>query len=423
MIEIKEDFKKLIPALTTEEFRQLENNCLAEGIREEIITWNGFIIDGHNRYEIATRWGLDYETESKRFNSESDVREWMINNQFGRRNLSNYQRSVLALELESVFKEKAKERQGTRTDIKQTSAESIIPPIETRKELAKVASVSHDTIAKVKVIQSVATPEIKEKLNTGEISINQAYQEIKKEELQQKAANLKAEQIELSKNTPIVDNIILGNSIEETLNAPNNIKCVLTDPPYGMQFISNRRTATAKDSGIKNDDTIENAVDITKQVYINLYSKMADDSVLFSFIGWKQERFFMSMIEEVGFTIKNSIIWVKNNHGSGDLTGSFSPKHERIIFAVKGSPKLNFRPEDVLNGSEIVTEHPTSKPIDLLEILIKATTNEGDIIADPFAGHGSTGIAASRLKRNYWLCELDEYNHSQINKNILEHGN
>ena len=99
MLEIKEEFKKLIPPLTVEEFKQLEQNCLDEGIREKIITWNGFIIDGHNRYEIATRWNLDYKTESKYFKNENDVKEWMINNQFGRRNLSNYQRSFLALQL------------------------------------------------------------------------------------------------------------------------------------------------------------------------------------------------------------------------------------------------------------------------------------------------------------------------------------
>jgi hypothetical protein len=50
MLEIKEEFKKLIPPLTTEEFKQLEQNCLDEGIREKIITWDGFIIDGHNRF-------------------------------------------------------------------------------------------------------------------------------------------------------------------------------------------------------------------------------------------------------------------------------------------------------------------------------------------------------------------------------------
>jgi hypothetical protein len=78
MIQIKEEFKKLIPALTNEEFKQLESNCINEGIREKIITWNGFIIDGHNRYEIATRWNLDYQTESKYFKDEEAVKEWMI---------------------------------------------------------------------------------------------------------------------------------------------------------------------------------------------------------------------------------------------------------------------------------------------------------------------------------------------------------
>ena len=143
MIQIKDEFKKLIPALTAEEFKQLEQNCLDEGIREKIITWNGFIIDGHNRYEIATRWNLEYETEAKRFKDENEVKEWMINNQFGRRNLSNYQRSVLALELESVFKEKAKEQQGKRTDLLATLPKS--EPIDTRKEIAKIADVKERT--------------------------------------------------------------------------------------------------------------------------------------------------------------------------------------------------------------------------------------------------------------------------------------
>jgi flagellar biosynthesis regulator FlaF len=187
MIQIKEDFKKLIPPLTKDEFKQLEDNCLKEGIREKIITWNGFVIDGHNRFEIATRWNLDYQTESKRFDNENDVKEWMINNQFGRRNLSNYQRSVLALELESVFSERAKEKERIRKSTSQISDESL-PEISTKKELAKVANVSHDTISKVKVIQNQAEDELKTKLVNGEVSINQAYQEIKK----QKAEDFKA---------------------------------------------------------------------------------------------------------------------------------------------------------------------------------------------------------------------------------------
>ena len=96
----------------------------------------------------------------------------MINNQFGRRNLSNYQRSVLALEMENVFSEKAKQNQkASGGAVRQISDKAVI---DTKKELANVAKVSHDTIAKVKVIQAKATEEVKEKLSSGNLSINEA---------------------------------------------------------------------------------------------------------------------------------------------------------------------------------------------------------------------------------------------------------
>lgn len=183
---INDQFIKLISPLSAEEFKQLEINCISEGIRESILTWNGYIIDGHNRYQISQKWNLDFKTESKNFKDENEVREWMILNQFGRRNLSNYQRSDLALKLEQLYSAKAKDKQKQAGGaLPQISAEA---PIETRKELAKVAGVSHDTISKVKVIQNEAEDKLKTKLVNGEVSINQAYQEIKK----QKAEEFKA---------------------------------------------------------------------------------------------------------------------------------------------------------------------------------------------------------------------------------------
>jgi ParB-like chromosome segregation protein Spo0J len=180
-MKILQELESLIPPLSNEEFKQLERNILEEGIREPLITWNGILIDGHNRYRIAQEHDMNYETLEKEFENINRVKEWMINNQFGRRNLSNYQRSVLALQLEDVFREKAKENQIRKPDfVLQKSAEQN--PIDTRKEIAKVANVSHDTIAKVKKIEATATPEVKARLNTGTMSINEAYKEIKKEE-------------------------------------------------------------------------------------------------------------------------------------------------------------------------------------------------------------------------------------------------
>ena len=175
-MEVKEEFKNLIPALSAEEYAQLEANILEEGIREPIITWNGYIIDGHNRFSIAQRFDLEYKTTSKHFANEESVKEWMILNQFGRRNLSNYQRSVLALQLEEVFSKKAKERMLQAKPVPKSEQGKTI------EKLSNVANVGKDTIFKVKKIQEKAPEEVKAKLATGEVSINAAYKEIKKEE-------------------------------------------------------------------------------------------------------------------------------------------------------------------------------------------------------------------------------------------------
>jgi hypothetical protein len=78
-----------------------------------------------------------------------------------------------------------------------------------------------------------------------------------------------------------------------------------------------------------------------------------------------RQRGFARAIEAAGFEIKGSLVWVKNNHGTGDLKGSFAPKHERIIHAVKGSPELRVRVPDVLTAKDkLNSDHPTATPLD-----------------------------------------------------------
>ena len=105
------------------------------------------------------------------FDDESDVKIWIIKNQFGRRNLSSYDRSVLALELKPLITEKAKSNMSSGG---KGSQKSVNLKIDTQKELAKIADVSHDTIAKVEKIEKSATPEIKQLVKNGDITINQA---------------------------------------------------------------------------------------------------------------------------------------------------------------------------------------------------------------------------------------------------------
>jgi DNA modification methylase len=94
-LKIKQEFKDLIPSLTESEYKQLEENCLSEGIRDAILTWQGYIIDGHNRYNIALTYQLPFNIEEKQFEREVDVKIWMLNNQLGRRNVTPEQRNYL----------------------------------------------------------------------------------------------------------------------------------------------------------------------------------------------------------------------------------------------------------------------------------------------------------------------------------------
>ena len=182
MIQIDQEFKDLIPALTEEEYKQLEANILSEGVRDSLLVWNGILIDGHNRYEIATKYGLSYDVQEMEFADRAEAERWIILNQFGRRNLSAYDRTELALKLKPIVEAKAIEKERERKTTFQKSEKSSLPKINTTKEIAKAAGVSHDTIAKVEKIQAKATPEIKKAVKSGEMSINQAYQATRREE-------------------------------------------------------------------------------------------------------------------------------------------------------------------------------------------------------------------------------------------------
>ena len=351
-MKIKEEFKKLIPPLTNEEFIQLEANCIQEGIRDKILTWNGFIIDGHNRFEIAIKHKLNFETENKEFENESQVKEWMINNQFGRRNLSNYQRSVLALELENVFSARAKEQQVRKPEfVKQISAEQ--KPIETRKELAKVANVSHDTIAKVKVIEAKATPEVKAQLSTGEVSINQVYQDIKKDEK-------KEIQIEKKKQYEERIETVSNNEFKvDIFNTENKFRVIYADPAWSY---NDKQDTSQLGGAAKHYDTM--SVSEICSLPVNKISEK--NSVLFLWVTSPLLEDAFTVINSWGFKYKTSFVWDKVKHNMGHYN---SVRHEFLLIATKGSciPD-NKTLYDSVQSIERNDNH-SEKPVDFLNII------------------------------------------------------
>ena len=384
LIKIKEEFKSLIPALTKEEFKQLEQNCLDEGIREKILVWNGFIIDGHNRYEISLKWDLDIQTQTKHFKDEDAVKEWMILNQFGRRNLSNYQRSVLALQLEEVFSKKAKENQIRKPN-------SVLPTlakqnIDTRQELSKVANVSHGTLDKVKKIQAQASEEVKAKLSTGEVSINAAYQDIKKEEKKEKKETERNRLAELGKNKKIEIDFRLGDFEEVFKDIPDgSIDCIITDPPYPKEFIevwsklSRFAKRVLKPNGY--------CVAYSGQMYLpEVINRMCENLDYY----WT-----FAVYHEGQTQIVNGI----------NLMCRWKP----VLIFQNGKKKIENTFQDYFVSEQREKNgHDWQQSKSGVAYLIEMFTKKGDTILEPFAGSGTTMIAAREKERNVIGAEIDE---------------
>jgi site-specific DNA-methyltransferase (adenine-specific) len=188
-----------------------------------------------------------------------------------------------------------------------------------------------------------------------------------------------------------------------------SVRLVLTDPPYGMGYQSGYRYKSDDHAKISSDGSTEDAITETVAALEALDPKMMDDAHLLVFCRWQNEKELADALIAAGYEVRGSLVWVKNNTGMGNLDGTFAPKHERIIHAVKGNPKLYHRAPDVIEASRESSErHPTEKPIDALAPLIEATTAAGQLVADPFAGVASTCVAAKGTGRKWWGCELDE---------------
>jgi N6-adenosine-specific RNA methylase IME4 len=354
MIVIREEFKKLIPALTGEEFKQLEANILSEGIRDPLVLWKGYLVDGHNRYAIATEHGLEYKTVNKEFKDSNEVKEWMILNQFGRRNLSNYQRSVLALQLEEVFSAKAKENQAIQfkgSSLIQKSEE--VKPIVAIKEVAKVANVSHDTIAKVKKIEAVATPEVKAQLSTGELSINQAYQEIKKEEK-------KEIQVEKKKEYEQRIATVTNNEFKIDIhNTDKKFRVIYADPAWSY---NDKQDTSQLGGAAKHYNTM--TVDEISSLPVNEISEK--DSVLFLWVTSPLLEDAFTVIKSWGFKYKTSFVWDKVKHNMGHYN---SVRHEFLLIATKGSCTPDNK--TLYDSVQIVerNNNHSEKPIEFLNII------------------------------------------------------
>lgn len=193
-----------------------------------------------------------------------------------------------------------------------------------------------------------------------------------------------------------------------TLSA-NSAAMVLTDPPYLARY-RDRSGRT-----VPNDDNDRWLV----PAFAELYRVLANRSFCISFYGWPHADKFMSAYRAAGFRIVGHLLFPKRYASS---SGFVRYQHEAAHLLAKGVPTRPAEPiSDVIGwrytGNKL---HPTQKPLEVLQPLIASFSQPGDLVLDPFAGSGSSLLAAKTLGRRWLGIELDAGYHQIATQRLAE---
>ena len=201
-----------------------------------------------------------------------------------------------------------------------------------------------------------------------------------------------------------------------------SVDLIVTDPPYLINYKTGHRKDKAHrfNDVILNDDNEQLITDYVKECYRIL----KEDSAMYLFCSSHKVDFFKRELEKE-FSIKNMIIWVKNNHTAGDLESAFGRKYEIVFLVNKGQRKFNGeRLTDIWEFPRVSGDgqlHQNQKPIELIKRCIEKHSNVGEVVFDGFMGSGTTAAAALDTNRNYIGFELDEYYFNVAEKRLKNH--
>ena len=221
---------------------------------------------------------------------------------------------------------------------------------------------------------------------------------------------------------------ILNDNCLEVMKKINNesVDLIATDPPYP----TTKRGGTGNSGGMcKKKEFSSGKVfkhnDIKPQEYIPEFHRiLKDGSHCYIMTNHVNLYEILTVAKETGFHFIKSLIWNKGNKIMGQ---AYMSQFEYILFFRKGKFKKinkcgtadiidvpNKKTKDE-NGNNL---HDTEKPVELMKILVENSSQEGEIVLDPFLGVGTTALACKELNRKFIGIELDE-NYFEIAQNRI----
>jgi DNA modification methylase len=195
----------------------------------------------------------------------------------------------------------------------------------------------------------------------------------------------------------------------------DSVDLIVSDPPYRVTQHGHSglggifKTKVGEDKKLNGKLFEHNEVDVNDYAG-ELYRVLKPDSHCYIMTNDRNLQNFMNVFTNIGFNFCKLLIWDKQNKITNQY---YMNQVEYILFMYKGRNKQinNCGTSNLISVNNVKNKthnHPTEKPVELMEILIKNSTNEGDLVLDPFVGVGATPVACQNLKRNFIGCELDK---------------
>jgi len=395
-LAVDNEFQSLIPKLSNDEYNGLEESIMAEGCRDALVVWNNAIIDGHNRYEICQKHNLPFDTTPMCFESRDDAKIWIIDNQRHRRNISKYDNGILSLKKKDILAKKAKENQvlagklfGEGHPKEDQELMATLPKaLSTREQLAKEAGMSGRTLDKIEKIEAVATDEVKGRVKANEVSINEAYKKIRKEDAKAEAMSARERKASEAKQNKVVLSVDfrLGDFREVLADIPDNsIDLILTDPPYPEEYLP-----------LWEDLAIFAKRVLKHNRFLIAYSGQLHLNKVYALLSKHLDYYWTFNLLHQG---NNQLINARN------IFCNWKP----LLIFQNGFKKIDVPIDDIIQGSgREKADHDWQQGESELTGIIEKFTIENEVILDPFAGSGTTLSATKKLKRQSIGAEIND---------------
>jgi len=320
------NYADIFPMMTSKEYNELKRDIKENGQMDDIITYEGKILDGRNRFKATSELGI--KPNLSEYEGDNPL-QFVMSTNLRRRHLTDSQKAVVGRRYVKYYSVFAKGRQGTRTDIKEPVPES--EKGQARDKAGEVVGVSGRYIDMAdEVIEK--RPEMEEKIMSGEIKLKQVHRDIKLDEQKSK--------------------------IEKLKEVTGEYDVIVIDPPwnYGGKYDPDFRRVTSPYPEMNQDQL--------KKIIL----PCKDNSVLFL---WTTHKFIWDAKELMdlwGFEYKMTMVWDKQKMGVGEW---LRKQCEFCLMGIRGKPYWKSTSDrDIISESR--TTHST-KPEEFYKLVERIT--------------------------------------------------